>query len=183
MDFEADRNHTVTAFEAAEASEPEAPALAVTPPAVPNGLQRDAETGRFTRANGDAAKHWLHSDRLPPELEHLRDEVSRFLSAAVTDDGGEDEVPTRRLALLEYRSRLHRRIGQIDAAIELRGLFDRRGKLRTTWLTMLATLVDKARGLDALLGLQRRARHVDPMEAVRQAVADANRRATERDAR
>jgi hypothetical protein len=48
----------------------------------------------------------------------------------------------------------------LDAALELRGLFDKRGKLRDRWLTQLQGLIRTAQGLDALLGLERRQKPV-----------------------
>jgi hypothetical protein len=80
------------------------------------------------------------------------------VAGAVADDGGKDEVPVRRQSLLDYRARLHRRIVQLDGALEVRGLVDRRNKLRVAWLQMLATLIASARSIDSLLGLERRQR-------------------------
>jgi hypothetical protein len=95
-------------------------------------------------------------DALPPEFAYLVAEVDAFMAASLADDGGASEVPKRRHAQHEYRARLHRRILQLDAAIELRGMFDQRGKLRVHWLDQLQRLMHAARGIDALLGLERR---------------------------
>lgn len=116
--------------------------------------------GRFTRGNGAAISHGAYSRSLPPEFAHLRDEITTFLQQAIADDGGESEISARRKTLLEYRARVHRRISQIDDALELHGLVDRRGKLRVTWLSQLASLIATAKSLDGLLGLQRRDRQV-----------------------
>jgi hypothetical protein len=59
----------------------------------------------------------------------------------------------RERSQLEYRSMLHRRIHQLQDAIDHFGLFDRRGKLRALWLSMLKNFIAEARALDALLGL------------------------------
>jgi hypothetical protein len=53
---------------------------------------------------------------------------------------------------------------QLDAAIETRGLFDPRGKLRVAWLGKLESLIAAARGIDNLLGLDRRPRQVGTMD-------------------
>ncbi len=102
----------------------------------------------------------LRTQRLPAQLAHLREEVQAFLDAALVDEGDPAEVPARRRALLEYRGRLDRRIRQLDDALELRGLLDRKGRLRTAWLQQLAGLIEKARSLDVTLGLQRRQKRI-----------------------
>jgi hypothetical protein len=102
--------------------------------------------------------------------EALAEERRAYLAGSLTDDGGEAEVPTRRRSLHEYRARLHVHIGQLSDAIERFGLFDRRGRLRATWLQRLEGLVDRARAIDATLGLERRARALPrtPSEAIMQ---------------
>jgi hypothetical protein len=115
---------------------------------------------RFQPENWAAATSTLRSDRWPAELEVLRAEVESFLTATLADEADPDDVPARRKALLGYRARLHRRIVQLDAMLELRGLVDRRGKLRTQWLQQLAGLIERARQLDVTLGLARRSKPV-----------------------
>jgi hypothetical protein len=61
----------------------------------------------------------------------------------VIDEADPQDVPTRRKALIDYRARLHRRILQLDSALEQRGLLDRRQKLRTQWLQQLGTLIER----------------------------------------
>lgn len=152
----------------------------VTPSALPNGLnrqRRDPVTKRFLPLAagevGEATTHGLDAQAWPAELSALRDEVNAFLTASVADDGGESEVPTRRRSLHEYRARIHRRIVQLDAAIELRGQFDKKGKLRVAWVTKLESLISTARAIDNLLGLERRAKDVGD---VAQAFAQMERR-------
>ena len=106
----------------------------------------------------------MRSDRWPPELEVLRAEVDSFVSAALVDEGDPADVPARRTALLAYRARLHRRIVRLHGMLELRGLVDKRGKLRTTWLQQLQSLISTARSLDSLLGLARRQKRVPSLE-------------------
>ena len=115
---------------------------------------------QFGPGNWEALQHTQRSDRWPPELQVLRAEVEAFETAALVDEGDEAELPARRRALLGYRARLHRRILQLDGLLELRGLADKRGKLRVAWLQQLAGLIEKARQLDVTLGLERRAKRV-----------------------
>ena len=124
--------------------------------------QRD-DKGRILPGHTLTVKHGLFSDR---DLANLQAEVTAFLLQSITDDGGESEVAIRRHALHEYRARLHRRIVQLDAAIETRGLFDPRGKLRVAWLGKLESLIAAARGIDNALGLDRRARQVPSLAEV-----------------
>jgi hypothetical protein len=172
-----------------ETGSPDCPNLAI--PAVTcrrcgqvnqGGLRACTSCHAFLVGHLSAFRNGLRTDRLPPELEHLRMEVAELLASSVADDGGESEVPTRRRGLLEYRARIHRRVLQLDTALELKGLFDRRGKLRTAWLQQLQGLVNTAKGIDSLLGLERRARQLpsSPAEAVRQ-ILSTRQQSTEAD--
>ncbi len=111
--------------------------------AVPNAFGRDAQ-GRYVvghhlsrptelkRGNFASATTLQRTDRWPPELEALRAEVGQFVEASLVDEGDASDAPARRRALLDDRARLHRRIVQLDALLELRGLVDRRNKLEAT---------------------------------------------------
>jgi hypothetical protein len=124
----------------------------------------------FPPGNFHAIQHALRSDRLPPEFGHLAAELEEFIRGCLLDEGDEAELSTRRRSLLNYRARIHRRILQLDTALELQGLFDRRGKLRLMWLQRLEGLIAAAKGLDSLLGLDRKPRRVplSPSEALMQ---------------
>jgi hypothetical protein len=135
---------------------PDPDPIAVDTPTAPT---RDP-SGRFLRGNRAAVTHALYAMDLPEEFSHLASEISTFRSASIADDGGETEIGVRRQSLHEYRARIHRRIVQLDHALELRGLVDRRGKLRVSWLQRLDGLIASARALDSLLGLDRRARQL-----------------------
>ena len=134
---------------------------------------------QFEPGELQAIQHGLRSERteLPPEFAHLATDIDSFIAGCLVDEGDAADVPTRRRSLLNYRARLHRRILQIDAAIELRGLFDKRGKLRLAWLGQLQSLIGAARSLDQLLGLERRQKPVNPLDAVRAAVEAARQEA------
>jgi hypothetical protein len=62
--------------------------------------------------------------------------------------------------------------------LELKGLTDRRGKLRTAWIQMLSTLIEKARGLDVTLGLERKHKKVETLaiQSARDAATGEGRR-------
>lgn len=130
-----------------------APATAETP--IPTAPDRDAR-GLFRPGNRVAYTHGLRAQVDAA----LAEERRAFLDASLADDGGASEVPTRRRSLHEYRARLHVHIGQLSGAIERHGLFDGRGRLRTAWLQRLDGLIDRARSLDATLGLARRTRRI-----------------------
>ncbi|MCC7178651.1 MAG: hypothetical protein IT177_09700, partial [Acidobacteria bacterium] len=122
---------------------------------IPSTPDRDAR-GLFQPGNRIAYRHGLRAQVDAA----LADERRAFLNASLADDGGPGEVPTRRRSLHEYRARLHVHIGQLSGAIERHGVFDGRGRLRTAWLQRLDGLIDRARALDATLGLDRRARPI-----------------------
>jgi hypothetical protein len=143
----------------------------VTPPTPPQPAGRDASTGRFTPGNAIARTHGLYAQRIAEELAAERE---AFLQQSLLDDGGDTEVPARRRALHDYRSRLHVTITQLSTAIDTFGLFDKKGRLRERWLRRLESLIGRAQALDALLGLERRQKHIDPLDAVRAAVVEAN---------
>src|SRR5262249_465666 len=95
----------------------------------PSALGRDGRR-RFQKGHHLTTGHALHMVELPTGLKHLHDEIALFEAACLVDEGDVEDIPVRRRALLNYRARIHRRVLQLDDAIELRGLHDRRGKLR-----------------------------------------------------
>lgn len=143
-------------------------------PSAPTWPERRPD-GRFAPGNLAAVRHALRTDRVPPEFAHLAAEVDEFVSGCLTDEGDESDVSTRRRALLQYRARLHRRIVQLDAAIETQGLFSRDGKLRVAWLQRLEGLITTAKALDSMLGLARRSKRVPTLSEYldRRAASDA----------
>ncbi len=127
----------------------------------PNRPDRDGK-GRFVKGNGVAVMTALRAGRanLPEVFRLLENQVSQFLTGSLNDDGGRAAIPTRRLSQHQYRAGLHRQILRLNAALELHGLFDKRGRLRVVWLSKLESLMREARAFDASLGLTRRARNV-----------------------
>ena len=116
---------------------------------------RDSK-GRFTPGHFHSATTGLHTPRLPPEFAHLQADADHFLAASLSDEGDANDVPARRRSQLGYRAVVHRKILQLSEALERRGLFDSRGRLRVAWLGQLNALLSQARQQDQLLGLERR---------------------------
>lgn len=117
-----------------------------------------------TAGNFKAATDLRRTDRIPPELAFLHADVAAFLDGSIADEGGASEVPTRRKALHEYRARVHRRILVLDNWLELKGVVDQFGRLRTSFLTQLASLIATAVRIDRELGLARGAKRIERLD-------------------
>ncbi len=136
------------------------------PPAVPTRQRRDPKTHRFLPIDpndvgtvGAHTTHALRSPRVPPEF---IEQEERFLGAALSDEGGEQDLPARRRSQVQYRAVVHRQILMLDAALRVHGMFDKRRKLRERWLDKLVSLVNTATRIDIALGFERRARALVP---------------------
>jgi hypothetical protein len=128
--------------------------------------------GKYVRGNtaglihGMRAKDLAQPAAVPPQFAYMRGEIEKFISDCLSDEGGqEQDIPARRRALLEYRARVHRRILQLDTALEIYGITDPRKRLRQEWIAKLVTLIATARSLDATLGLERKERDVTAVSA------------------
>ena len=82
-----------------------------------------------------------HRADLPAAFHAVDDDVHHFLEQSLIDDGGRDDMPTRRRSQHQYRAALHRQLLQLNVALETRGLFDKRGRLRVAWLSKLESLM------------------------------------------
>jgi hypothetical protein len=111
------------------------------------------EPTRFSPGNPGHTRHGLDAATVPAAYAEM---AAALLAQSVTDDGGASEIPARRLSQHEYRALVHRRIWQLSDALDARGLFDKRGKLRERWLQRLETLITIATRIDGTLGLERR---------------------------
>ena len=118
--------------------------------------------GRFVKGNRAHLTTALRAKALPPEMAHLVDLERDDLLQAIADDGGPSEIIRRRAQTHENRQRIQRRVRQVEFALDRFGLFDHKGHLRVVWIDKLIALVNTAARLDALLGLDRRARSIDP---------------------
>ena len=139
----------------------------------PVGLNRCEQCKSVLKGNKLAATHGLRAAERRDDLDHLHAEVDAFAAGCVADEAEGHDIPTRRRALLGYRARLHRRITQLDDALEIHGLVDRRGRLRSAWLQQLQGLMATAKALDTLLGLERRVKRVPTLSEVMSAPGGA----------
>jgi hypothetical protein len=138
----------------------------VKKPPAPNALStRKPNPGWFTKGHRRNITTGTDTDRLPVGLEHLGVEMEHFIAGSLVDEGDDHDIPTRRRSQLEYRARLHRRILQLDAVLDQRGLVDKRGKLRVAWLGQLQSLIAAAVRIDNLLTLDRRPKNANALDA------------------
>jgi hypothetical protein len=132
----------------------------VEPSSRPNApRQRDGQ-GRFLPGHTVTLTTAQHTDRLPPHLDYIEQEVEMFNRGSLTDEG-DQSVPTRRRSQLGYRGLVHRNILAVAGALEGKGITDPRGKLRVAWLSKLESLINTAVRIDTLLGLERRSKSVN----------------------
>jgi len=119
-----------------------------------------------------AFEHGLRSQtgNLPPEQAELLEHLRNFYAESISDAGGVSETGVRERSTHHNRAIIQRSIHLLAAALETKGLFDKRGKLRIAWLQRLEGLVNTARQLDQLLGLERRQKRLpqSPTEALLQ---------------
>lgn len=145
-----------------DSSGPASPIVTPSAQSVPEGTntERD-ELGRFRPGNQAAVLHGayraaLRDGGLPAEL---LDEMAGFRTSVVADLGGETELSAiafgyvRRLVELETFARL------FVADLEGRGLFTKRGRVRSSYGQLMAT-VDRWDRIATKLGLERRAKQL-----------------------
>ena len=122
-------------------------------PVQPEASQRGPD-GRFLPGNTLALTHGLRSqERGDGAVDDLQSGVESFVTGVLGHEPAPAPSPLRR-SLLEYRARLHRRILQLDDALERHGLLDSRRRLRGRWLQRLESMINTAKGLDQVLGLE-----------------------------
>ncbi len=122
-------------------------------PVHPEASQRGPD-GRFLTGNRLALTHGLRRQNDGEGAgSDLRSEVESFVTESLRDEKAATLSPRRR-SLLECRARLHRRIIGLDDALERHGLLDSRGRLRARWLQRLESMINTAKGLDQVLGLE-----------------------------
>jgi hypothetical protein len=83
---------------------------------------------------------------------------------SVLDSGGREELTARELTQHEYRAIVHTNIRKLASALERHGHFDRRGRLRVSWISKLESLTSVALSIDKTLGFTRRARRVPTLQ-------------------
>jgi hypothetical protein len=131
---------------------------------------RPGNSGRTTLRTG--LRRYEVRGVLPTEM---RARVDAFRDQVERDRGGRSELSAIEVGYVG-------RLAQIEAALELlaadiqdRGIVTQRGRPRVAYRLFLDTLNIWDR-LAQRVGIERRARHVDPLEGVRRAVAEANQK-------
>lgn len=136
-------------------------------------------TGRFQKGqSGPAKTHGVSAFKVRGEIalsEEMRSELAAFRAGVEVDQGGTAELTTigngyvRRLAEAESVVQL------LGRDLQERGIFTPRGRMRSTFHAYLQA-VDRWDRLAQRLGLERKAKPVDPLTAVRHAVEEANQK-------
>lgn len=125
---------------------------------------------------GPALKHGVRAYQARGEAalpDDLRVSVADFQAQIVADRGGADNLTAieagyvRRMAELETVTRL------LASDLATRGMFTTKGRVRNTFSRWLETL-DRWDRYAQRIGVHRQAKRVDPLEAVRRAVTEAN---------
>lgn len=136
------------------------------------------ESGRFVRDNVASMRHGERSLRGSGALVAELAPAKRALAARVRADLALDsEAPATVEALVDafaevslLRRALYARM------VEAGGVVTGKGRIRST-LSVYVTALDRELKIAQTLGLERRQRHVDPLDAVHRAVAEARARA------
>ncbi len=129
--------------------------------------------GAFLPANAAALKHGLRryetTGVLPPDL---KQSVEEFRAGVVSDQGGLDDLSAVRAGLcrLLVDAEVGRRLTMNEVIKQ--GLATRGG--RAAYDRLLSTM-DRWLRISSALGLERRQKQINPLDAVRQAVEEANR--------
>lgn len=143
-----------------------------------SGAGHDAH-GRFTTGNAAALRHGGRSRRvqagLMPEQAEARAALSERVNAIVSDLGGPDALSAIAVGQVQRHARLELVDGFLWANLQQHGPLTGKGRTRACLVAWLS-VVDRLQKSAMALGLDRRSRHVDPLERVRQAVAEANAR-------
>ena len=134
--------------------------LAMTPTPTTSAPDRDLRTGRLLPGHHVTRKHGVRSPHVPLAFRRLQQQL---VAAQIRDDGG--EVSTRRRATIENFARVQRHIEMIDAYLQRAGVVDEAGTLRREALDLLCGFVRTAQLLARVLGLDRRPKDIDTLDA------------------
>lgn len=144
-------------------TEPEQPSLA-------NGGAPHGAGGRFQAGNQAARQHGLYSRQ---QSEELREYVTQLKAGIVADLGGEAALSTLERAYVDRLGDVEITLQLLAADIARRGLLTHNGGVRRVYERLLSG-IDRWDRLAQRIGLARRTRHVEPLDAVRRAVEEAN---------
>ena len=135
---------------------------------------RCAGCGSFLRGNEANLRHGLRRYEVKGVLpDDLKTTIDEFRAALISDQGGIDQLSATRSGLCRLL---------IDCEIAKRLMLDqlvRHGvdsKAGGAAYDRLLAVFDRWHRIAGTLGLERRQRHVNPLDAVREAVAEANQR-------
>ena len=135
---------------------------------------RDA-SGRFTAGNTAALRHGRRSTVVRRRIEEeSRAELAERRQAILADLGGADELSIIATDVVERYLVAAALLQWMEDRLISDGVVTGKGKRRAIHRAYLAQL-DRVVRLGSMLGLERRSRPVDPLEAVQRAVKDANR--------
>lgn len=139
----------------------------------PNG--KDPKTGQFLPGHTYSLKHGRKSER---HIERLKAEAAETLAEQraeiVADLGGEEALSRIQRDTLDRYLTATCLLAWMETELVAKGPLTAKGTRRALH-TAYATQLDKVVKLAGMLGLQRRAKPVDPLVAVRDAVEEANR--------
>lgn len=117
--------------------------------------------GHVQPGNALAHRTGLYAQRGSPEMADLEAAGADLYEASINDAGGRENLTARALTQHENRAVIQVHIRKVVHALETHGLFDKRGRLRTGWISQLESLVGTALAIDRTLGLDRKARALD----------------------
>ena len=125
--------------------------------------------GTLRPGNANATKHGIYSAARRDVYERV--DIPEFVNGIISDIGGEFTTIERgyidTLRDLEITKRM------LIAHLSREGIFTKRGRVRSAYDKLLATVVVWDR-IAQRIGVERRARHIDPLDALRHAVDAAN---------
>ena len=112
----------------------------------------------------------LHALNTTPELREIEAAGRALFEQSLVDAGGRSELVARVVTQHEYRTVLDVNIRKVARALEVHGLYDRRGRLRVSWISKLESLITTALSIDRTLGTDRKARTVNFQERLAAAI-------------
>jgi hypothetical protein len=130
----------------------------------------------FLPANQLQRKTGIYSRQPPPP--EIREKADELRAGVITDRGGLSELTTLELSYVEKLGDLDVTIRLLTHEIATNGLLTPGGNVRAVYDKLLAGLAAFDRYAQRI-GVERRQRSVNPLDAVRRAVIEANRQPTD----
>ncbi len=148
-------------------------------PALDEGEDRCPQCGQLQPGNlaGGLPKGGLRSpraqDALLPGQEAMRAVLEDHRRQWLNDLGGDEQLSFAARDLVNRGLRLHVLLDTLEARMEREGVLSAKGRTRAS-ATLYLTILDRVMRIYQQLGLERKVRPVNPLDAVRVAVARAN---------